>query len=85
MIDCIFDEGIGHEGFEDPEDFVEPGKQPFDHVYETPFCMANSTYFVASNHDDYGDHLRGLPPLLSLLILALSMTLPPYEGCAGGK
>ena len=35
MIDCVADERIGPEDFEDPEDFVEPGKQPFDHVYET--------------------------------------------------
>ena len=31
MIDCVADEGVG------PEDFAEPGKQPFDHVYETLF------------------------------------------------
>ena len=37
MIDCVADEGVGPEDFEDPEDFVEPGKQPFDHVYETLF------------------------------------------------
>ena len=36
-IDCVADEGVGPEDFEDPEDFVEPGKQPFDHVYETLF------------------------------------------------
>ena len=35
-IDCIADEGVGPEDFEDPEDF-EPGKQPFDHVYGTLF------------------------------------------------
>ena len=34
MIDCVVDEGAGPEDFEDPEDFVEPGKQPFDHDYE---------------------------------------------------
>ena len=27
--------GVGPEVFEDPEDFVKIGKQPFDHVYET--------------------------------------------------
>ena len=32
MIDCVADEGVGPEDFEDPEDFVEPDKQPFDHV-----------------------------------------------------
>ena len=31
-IDCVADEGVGPEDFEDPEDFAEPGKQPFDHV-----------------------------------------------------
>ena len=31
-IDCAVDEGVGPKDFEDPEDFVEPGKQPFDHV-----------------------------------------------------
>ena len=36
-IDCVADEGVGPEDFEDPEDIVEPGKQPFDHVYETLF------------------------------------------------
>ena len=38
MIDCAIDEGVGPEDFEDPEDFVEPGKQPFDHV-KKPFFM----------------------------------------------
>ena len=33
-IDCAVDEGVEPEDFEDPEDFVEPGKQPFDHDYE---------------------------------------------------
>ena len=32
MIDYVADEGVGREDFEDPEDFAEPGKQPFDHV-----------------------------------------------------
>ena len=36
-IDCIADEGVGPEDFEDPEDFVEPGKKRFDHAYETLF------------------------------------------------
>ena len=36
-IDCVADEGVGPEDFEDPEDFVEPGKHPFDHIYETLF------------------------------------------------
>ena len=36
-IDSVADKGVGPEDFEDPEDFVEPGKQPFDHVYETLF------------------------------------------------
>ena len=27
-IDCVADEGVGPEDFEDPEDFAEPGKQP---------------------------------------------------------
>ena len=29
--------GVGPEIFEDLEDFVKIGKQPFDHVYETLF------------------------------------------------
>nr|XP_020147921.1 extensin-like [Aegilops tauschii subsp. strangulata] len=32
VADCAADEGVGPEDFEDPEDFAEPGKQPFDHV-----------------------------------------------------
>ena len=32
--------GVGEKAFEDLEDFVEPGKQPFDHVDETISCMA---------------------------------------------
>ena len=31
-IDCVVDEGVGPKDFEDPKDFAEPGKQPFDHV-----------------------------------------------------
>ena len=34
-IDRVVDEGVGLEDFEDSEDFVEQGKQPFDHDYET--------------------------------------------------
>ena len=53
MIDCIADEGVGPEDFEDPEDFVEPGKQPFDHVYETFLCMSYSTILLLQrNHDE---------------------------------
>ena len=29
--------GVGPEIFEDLEDFLKTGKQPFDHVYETLF------------------------------------------------
>ena len=38
MIDCAVDEGVGPEDFEDPKDFVESGKQPFDHV-KKPFLL----------------------------------------------
>ena len=31
-LDCVVDEGVGPEDFEDTEEFVEPGKQPFDHA-----------------------------------------------------
>ena len=39
-VDCVVDEGVGPKDFEDPEDFAEPGKEPFDHVYETLFMHA---------------------------------------------
>ena len=32
MIDHVVDEGVGPEDFEGPRDFVEQGKQPFDHA-----------------------------------------------------
>ena len=35
MIDCGVDEGVGPEDFEDPKDFVESAKQPFNHDCET--------------------------------------------------
>ena len=51
-IDCVADEGVGPEYFEDPEDFVEPGKQPFDHVYDTFLCMSYITLsLLQRNHD----------------------------------
>ena len=42
LLSMIVDEvdellGVGPEIFEDLEDFVKIGKQPFDHVYETLF------------------------------------------------
>ena len=42
LLSTIVDEvdemlGVGLEIFEDLEDFVKTGKQPFDHVYETLF------------------------------------------------
>ena len=42
LLSTIVDEvdemlGVGPEIFEDLEDFVKTGKQPFDHVYETLF------------------------------------------------
>ena len=42
LLSTIVDEvdemlGVGPEIFEDLEDFVKIGKQPFDHVYETLF------------------------------------------------
>ena len=36
-LDYDVDEGVGPETFEDPEDFVEPGKHPFDH--DEPFYI----------------------------------------------
>ena len=38
-LDPVFDEVVGEEGEEGPEDFedqVNQGKQPFDHDYDTP-------------------------------------------------
>ena len=43
-IDCEVDEGVG------PEDFVEPGKQPFDHDCEPFYCMTYSTSFRDVDH-----------------------------------
>ena len=53
MIDCVADEGVGPEIFEDLEDSVKTGKQPFDHVYETLLCMSYSTILLLQrNHDE---------------------------------
>ena len=38
-LDPVFDEVVGEEGDEGPEDFEDQanqGKQPFDHDYDTP-------------------------------------------------
>ena len=70
-IDCVADEGVGPEDFEDPEDFVELGKQPFDHVYETPFYACHMAFLLlASSHDKMVITWGGLPPLLFSLTLA---------------
>ena len=37
VFDEVAEEEEGGEGFEELEDFEDQGKQPFDHVYETPF------------------------------------------------
>ena len=48
------------------EDFVEPGKQPLDHVYET-LSMHVMLHFIniASESWRDGNHFGGLPSLLS--------------------
>ena len=76
--------GVGPEIFEDLEDFVKTGKQPFDHVYETFLCMSYSTILLLQrNHDEVVSTLM-VCHRTSSLILALCMTLPSYEGYAGG-
>ena len=53
MIDCVADEGIGPEDFEDPEDFVEPGKQPLTMSMKPFLCMSYSTLLLLHrNHDE---------------------------------
>ena len=90
MLSTIVDEvdemlGVGPEIFEDLEDFVKTGKQPFDHVYETFLCMSYSTILLLQrNHDEVVTTLMGCHRNSSL-ILALCMTLPSYEGYAGGS
>ena len=45
--------GVGPEIFEDLEDFVKTGKQPFDHVYEALLCMSYSSLLSwHRNHDE---------------------------------
>ena len=46
-IDCVADEGVGLEDFEDPEDFAEPGKQPFDHTMK-PFYACHIAIVVVT-------------------------------------
>ena len=78
--------GVGPEIFEDLEDFVKTGKQPFDHVYETLFlCMSCSTILLLQrNHDEVVTTLV-VAFVTFLLKLASSMTLPSYEGYKGGS
>ena len=42
-IDCVVDEGVGPEDFENPGDFVERGKQPLDHDLKQFLCMSYGT------------------------------------------
>ena len=85
----MFDEVVGGEEGEGPEDFEDQanqGKQPFDHVYETFLCMPYSSLLLLHrNHDEMVNHVGWLPRLHSSLILALCMALPSYEGYAGGS
>ena len=70
MLSTIVDEvdempEVGPEIFEDLEDFVKTGKQPFDHVYETLFVHAiEHFYCLHQRHDDEVTTWGGLPPLL---------------------
>ena len=67
------------------EDSEGQGKQPFDHVRETFLCMSYSTILLLQrNHDDV-EPLWWFASVTSSLTLALCMTLPPYEGYAGGS
>ena len=57
--------GVGPEIFEDLEDFVKTGKQPFDHVYETLFMhVIYHFYCLHRRHDTVITTWGGLPPLL---------------------
>ena len=42
-IDCVADEGVGPEDFEDPEDFAEPSKQPLTISKKPILCMSYGT------------------------------------------
>ena len=77
-LDYDVDDGVGPEAFEDPEDFVEPGKQPFDHVEA---LLHHKSIFVVSSRAWYilNGKLLGLPLLHTLLILALFMTLSLFR------
>ena len=77
--------GVGPEIFEDLEDFVKTGKQPFDHVYETFYACHIALYYCCIGIMMRGQPLWWVAFISSLLILALCMTLPPYEGYAGGS
>ena len=58
--------GVGPEIFEDLEDFVKTGKQPFDHVYETLFMhvIYSTLLLLHRNHDEMVNHVGWLPLLL---------------------
>ena len=57
--------GVGPGIFEDLEDSVKTGKQPFDHVYETLFIMSYSSLLLLHrNHDEMVNHVGWLPLLL---------------------
>ena len=47
-IDCVADEGVGPEDFEDPEDFAQPGKKPFDHTVK-PFYTCHIALVVVAS------------------------------------
>ena len=77
------EEGEGLEGFEDQ---ANQGKQPFDHVYETSF----STHVIYHLLSMYRNHVEMMTTCVGHLVsfilkLASSMTLPSYEGIAGGN
>ena len=84
-IDCVADEGVGPEDFEDPEDFVEPGSSPLTMSMKPFLCISYSTLLLLHRkHDEMVATLVGCLHSSSL-ILALCMTLPFYEGYAGGS
>ena len=89
LLSTIVDEvdemlGVGPEVFEDLKTLMNQANSPLTMSMKPFLCMTYSTILLLQRNHDEVEPLWWFASVTSSLILALCMTLPSYEGYAGG-
>ena len=87
IVSTLVDEvdGVLGEGPEDLKTLMNQASSPLTMSMKPFLCMSYSTILLLQRNHDEVEPLLWFATVTSSLILALCMTLPPYEGYAGGS